>query len=235
MQMSYTTRFTPFTSLMIRVEMRASRSYGRWVQSAVMKSSVVTQRTASASSYVRASPITPTRLHRQQHGERLRRAAIEAGRFDFADDDRVGFAERVEPLARDFAQAAHGEARAGERVPPDDFFRQAELQAELADFVFEQVAQRLDELEAELGRQAADVVVQLDRVGRAIGRGAAFDHVGVQRALGQKLRALDLAGLGGEALDERVADAAAFFLRLGDAGQRAQETAPRPSRRADRF
>src|SRR5437868_4102284 len=59
-EISYTTRFTPFTSLMIRVEMRASRSYGKCVQSAVIKSSVVTQRTARALSYVRASPITPT-------------------------------------------------------------------------------------------------------------------------------------------------------------------------------
>ena len=208
---------------MIRVEMRASRSCGRWVQSAVMKSSVVTQRTAIASSYVRASPITPTICTGSSTANACDVAAIQAGRFDFADHDRVGFAQRVEPLARDFAQAAHGQAGAGERVPPDDFFGQAELQAELADFVFEQVAQRLDQLEAELGRQAADVVVQLDRVGRAVGRGAAFDHVGVERALGQKLGVLDFAGLGGEALDERVADAAAFFLRLGDAGQRGQK------------
>ena len=74
----------------------------------------------------------------------------------------------------DFAEAADGQARAGERVPPDDFLGQAELQAELADFVLEQVAQRLDQLEAELRRQAADVVVQLDRVGRAVERRRRF-------------------------------------------------------------
>ena len=70
-------------------------------------------------------------------------------------------------------------------MPPDEFFRQAELQAEPADFVFEQIAQRFDQFEAELRRQAADVVVQLDRVGRAVDGGAAFDHVRVERALGQ--------------------------------------------------
>ena len=111
------------------------------------------------------------------------------------DDDRVGFAERVEPLAGDFAEAADGEAGAGERMPPDDFFGQAELQAELADFVFEQVAQRLDQLEAEFGGQAADVVVQLDRVGGAVGGGAAFDHVGIERALGQDTWRLGSCGL----------------------------------------
>ena len=80
-------------------------------------------------------------------------------------------------------------------MPPDDVFRQAELQAEPADFVLEQVAQRLDQLEAKSCRQAADVVVQLDRVGRAVGAGAAFDHVGIERALGQESGAVDLARL----------------------------------------
>ena len=71
--------------------------------------------------------------------------------------------------------------------------------------------------------QAADVVVQLDRGGRAVGRGAAFDHVGIERALGEELGALDLRGFVVEAVDERVADAAALFLRIGDAGQRCEE------------
>ena len=48
--MSYTTRFTPRTSLMIRVEIRPSTSYGMGYQSAVMKSSVCTARTAITSS-----------------------------------------------------------------------------------------------------------------------------------------------------------------------------------------
>src|SRR3954452_21287967 len=57
---SYTTRFTPDTRLMIRVEIRASSSYGRCDQSAVMKSSVCTARIATAFSYVLPSPMTPT-------------------------------------------------------------------------------------------------------------------------------------------------------------------------------
>ncbi len=47
---SYTTRFTPFTSLMMRVESRASKSPGRRVQSAVIPSRDSTTRTASTSS-----------------------------------------------------------------------------------------------------------------------------------------------------------------------------------------
>ena len=45
--MSYATRFTPATLLMIRVEIRPSSSYGRCAQSAVMKSSVCTARSAT--------------------------------------------------------------------------------------------------------------------------------------------------------------------------------------------
>ena len=91
--------------------------------------------------------------------------------------------------SRDLADAPHGQAGAGERVPPDDVVGQAQEFAELADLVLEQVAQRLDQLEAQFRRQAADVVVQLD-VGRraAAWRMAGFDHVGIERALGQELR-----------------------------------------------
>ena len=53
-------------------------------------------------------------------------------------------------------------------MPPDDVLGQAELQPQPADFVLEQIAQRLDQLEAQLLGQAADVVVQLDRGGRAV-------------------------------------------------------------------
>src|ERR1700730_14179953 len=58
--MSYTTRFTPGTSLTIRVDIRCSVSYGNRAQSAVMPSSLVTARIATILSYVRPSPITPT-------------------------------------------------------------------------------------------------------------------------------------------------------------------------------
>src|SRR5262249_10565488 len=58
--MSYATLFTPGTSLIIRLEMRSSTSYGSRAQSAVMASSDVTARKTIGYSYVRSSPITPT-------------------------------------------------------------------------------------------------------------------------------------------------------------------------------
>src|SRR5437763_1180081 len=45
--MSSVTRFTPATSLMIRFEIRSSRSYGRRAQSAVIASSDVTARSTT--------------------------------------------------------------------------------------------------------------------------------------------------------------------------------------------
>src|SRR5262249_20935796 len=56
-EMSYTTRFTPDTSLMMRLESRASKSSGRRAQSAVMPSVDCTARIASTYSYVRSSPM----------------------------------------------------------------------------------------------------------------------------------------------------------------------------------
>jgi len=58
--MSYTTRFTPFTSFTIRVEIVFKTSCGSGTQSAVMPSSELTARTAQVYAYVRISPITPT-------------------------------------------------------------------------------------------------------------------------------------------------------------------------------
>src|ERR1041384_7728598 len=50
---SYTTRFTPRTWLMMRLEIRPSTSCGKGYQSAVMPSVLVTARSATTFSYVR--------------------------------------------------------------------------------------------------------------------------------------------------------------------------------------
>jgi len=49
-----------------------------------------------------------------------------------------------------------------ERLALHDRLRQAQLQADPADFVLEQQPQRLDQLELQVVRQAADVVMALD-------------------------------------------------------------------------
>ena len=65
--------------------------------------------------------------------------------------------------------------------------------------------------------------MQLDRGGRAVDGGAAFDHVGIERSLGQEVGAFDLGRFVGKAFDKHMADPAPLFLRLGHAGQRRQK------------
>ena len=74
----------------------------------------------------------------------------------------------------------------------DEVGRQAELAAERAHLVLEQLAQRLDQLHLHARRQAADIVMALDRDRGAAGEGDRFDHVGIERALGQEIGAADL-------------------------------------------
>ena len=68
----------------------------------------------------------------------------------------------VDPFGGDLAQDAHAQAGPGERLTQHDLVGQAELLAELADLVLEQVAQRFDELQRHVVGQATDVVMALD-------------------------------------------------------------------------
>src|SRR3954469_21426964 len=117
------------------------------------------------------------RLHREQHGKGLPDVVVETVLADLVDVDGIGLAQDVEFFAGDVAGAADGEAGARERVAADEDFGQAELAAELAHFVLEQLAQRLDQLHVHALRKTADIVVRLDRHRGAAGEGDALDHV----------------------------------------------------------
>jgi hypothetical protein len=108
-------------------------------------------------------------------------------------------------------------------MAPDDVFGEAEVFADDTDFVLEQVAERLDKLEAELRGQAADVVVELDTCGGISVLVAGFDDVGIEGALGEESGVGYFPSLGFEGLDEFVADYFAFLLRVGDAGELFEE------------
>jgi len=104
-------------------------------------------------------------------------------------------------------------------VPPDDLLGQAEVFADDAHFVFEEVFQRLDQLEAKLFGESSDVVVQLYVRGGVAVPGAGFDDVGVECALGEEFGVWDFGGLGFEGLDEFCTDDFALLLRVGNAGE----------------
>ena len=95
-----------------------------------------------------------------QHAEGLPQLAVQPGLADLVLEDVVGVAQEVEALLRRLAaDDADRQARARERLAPDEALGQPELGADGADLVLEQRAQRLDELELEVLGQAADVVV----------------------------------------------------------------------------
>ena len=119
------------------------------------------------------------------------------------DEDRVGAAQQVGVFLAHLAEDAHAEARAREGMAVDHLARQSELDAEPPHLVLEQLAQRLDELQVHLLRQAADVVMRLDDVRLAGARAGGLDDVGVDRALGEELHAGELVRLLVEHLDEQ--------------------------------
>ena len=159
------------------------------------------------------------RPHRQQHREGLPDVVVEAGAADFLEVDLVGEAQDVALVAGDLAGNADGEARTWEGMAADEGLGQPELTAEHADLVLEQLPQRLDELHVHALGQPAHIVVRLDRHRGPAGERDALDDVGIERALGQELRAADRLGFGLEDLDEEPADGLALDLGVGDAGE----------------
>ncbi len=95
--------------------------------------------------------------------------------------------------------------------------RQAELAAERAHLVLEQFAQGLDQLHLHALGQTADIVMRLDGGRGPAQRRDAFDHVGIERALGQEFGAADLLGFGVEDVDEAGADDLALLFGVADA------------------
>src|SRR5439155_17985292 len=132
--------------------------------------------------------------------------------------DLVGLAKDVAAFLRHLAGNADGEARTGERMPPDERRRQAELAPKLADLVLEQPAKRLDQRHVHPLGQPPDVVMALDRHAWTAGEADALDHVGVERSLGEEVGAADLRRLRVEHVDEGLADELALGLRAGDSG-----------------
>ena len=66
-----------------------------------------------------------------------------------------------------------------------NFFGQAEVAADSADFVLEEIPQRLNQAEGHVLGQAADVVMRFDD-GRGAFHGNGFDYVGVESSLHQE-------------------------------------------------
>ena len=101
--------------------------------------------------------------------------------------------------------------------------RQSELRADGANLILEQVAQRLDQFETQIRRQATHVVVGLDPVGIVGVVTGALDHVGIERSLRQVVDTGKHGRLAFEDIDEGGADSPALLLRIHDPPERIEE------------
>ena len=169
---------------------------------------------------MRSSPITPTVCTAGSTAKLCQISRYRPARWISSTTIASACCRISTPLGRDRADDAHREARARERLAPHDLLGQAELLADRAHFVLEQVAQRLDELEVHVVGEAADVVVRLDvRVVAA----ARLDDVGIQRALHEEARVAEIARGFFEHADEQLADDLALALGIDDVVERAEE------------
>jgi hypothetical protein len=82
----------------------------------------------------------------------LRGLSVQIGVLDLANDDCVCFAEHVQFFLGDVYKATNGQARPWKWMPPDQVFGQPELHTEFSHFVFEQIAKRLNQFEAQFVR-----------------------------------------------------------------------------------
>jgi hypothetical protein len=217
--MSYTTRLMPRTSLMMRLLTLPQQAVGQL--GPVRGHEVLGLHGAQRHHVFVGAAIAhhADALHRQEHGEGLAGLVVPVGGAQLVDEDGVGAAQQVGEVLADLAQDAHAQAGAREGVAIDHLVRQAQGDAQLADLVLEQLAQRLEQLEVERLRQAADVVVALDGVRLAGSWHRPIRSRRVDGALGQPLGVGQLLGLGLEDLDELAADDLALLLRVGDALQ----------------
>ena len=164
-------------------------------------------------------------FHRQEYGKGLAgqvvpRCAVFIGSIaQFLNENIVCLTEQVGVFFLHFAQDAHTQTRARERMTVHHFARQSQSHAQFAYFVFEQITQRLKQFELHVFRQAADVVVGFDGVGFFGFCACGFDYVRVNRALRQPFGVGEFFLFSVKYFDKFRTDDFAFFLRIGHAGK----------------
>src|SRR2546425_10490321 len=165
-------------------------------------------------------PVNAHGLHRQEDREVLPRKERETagGRgLDLFLDDGGRASDEGDPIRGHFSDHSDRESGPGKRLSLGN--PHAKRPSDRSDLVLVQVAQRFDELQLHVLREAADVVVGLDPIPELA---PALDPVRGDRPLDQKVGPKGLR-LPLEELDERTADDGPFLLRVDDAPQGPEE------------
>ena len=114
----------------------------------------------------------------------------------------------------------------GKRLAAENIFRHAKVAANASYFIFEKIAQRLDELQFHQFGQAAHIVVALDGLARAF-HAARFDDIGIERSLHQPVHTAGFLRDAGCFVvkygDELRANDLSFRFGIGNAGQFREE------------
>src|SRR5207237_4310324 len=121
--------------------------------------------------------------------------AVGSRRTQLFEEDRVRAPERLETFAIDRSEHPHRETRAGERMPPENVLRDAELGADAADLILEEAPERLDDFERHDLGKPADVVMRLDASARLRVPRSRLNDVRVDRALDEEVNVPGALGL----------------------------------------
>ena len=156
----------------------------------------------------------------RKDGEGLPDGVVETMLMNDISHDEVRTAQDIETFRGDVADDTDGKARSREWLTIDDFFRKAQLTAELADFVFEEFTKRFDEGEFHILRETAYIMMGLD--GRS-SRGAGFYDVRIEGSLYEEFHIFELVRFFLEGMNEFCTDGLTFLFRFGDAFQKRHE------------
>ena len=110
-----------------------------------------------------------------------------------------------------------------------ELWREPELLADQANLILEHAPEGFHQFEAELFRQATDVVMTLNCCCRSFERDR-FNHIRIERALGQEFHIRQGHGLFLKDLNKRMADNAPFLFWVVDSSKPLKKTLGRIDR-----
>ena len=141
---------------------------------------------------------------------------IQSRFLDLFQDALIGLAQYFEAFPGHFADNANCQTGPREGLSFKDKLRYSQMLSDGADLILEQFTERFDQPQFQVLRQPADIMVAFDHRRRPACRRKGFNHIRIERPLGQKRGVLDLFRFFDEHLGEFIPDDLSFFFRVSD-------------------